>query len=404
MKNFQVAIVGGGASGLLCAIELILGTDKLKGEDIAIIERNDRVGKKLVATGNGRGNLSNCKISSNYYHGNEDFINSFIKNISNNEICEYLENLGINLTKEDNKIYPLSFQANSVLDILRAILIKNKVNIVTSTKINNIYKNCNNFILQSESQNFTAKNVVLAVGGTCGKQFGTDGSSYILAKNFGHAVTKLFPSLVQLKTNTYNIKGLKGIKEVAKVNAFNNDKFLVSSIGDVLFTDYGVSGSAIFNVSGYLSNVNNPKIEIEFLPNIDKNDICDIINFRLKKDYFNDCGILTGLINKKLGEKIIKDLTLKLNRFPNSMEIANQIKRFSLNVLGTLGYDYAQVTKGGIETSKINSNSFESKLINNLYIVGEMLNVDGDCGGYNLTFAFYSGISSAKSIKNKNKI
>ena len=400
MKKYKVAIVGGGASGLLCAVELILGTDKLKGEDIAIIERNDRVGKKLVATGNGRGNLSNCNILSNFYHGDKNFIETFVNSIKNGEILEYLENLGINLTKEDNKIYPLSFQANSVLDILRAILTKNNVNVFTSTKINNIYKNNNNFILESQRQTIMAQNVVLAVGGACGKQFGTDGTSYSLATEFGHKVTKLYPSLVQLKTQTQNIKGLKGIKEVAKVTAYDGNNILATSIGDVLFTDYGVSGSAIFSVSGYLTNLKNAKIEIEFLPNVDKKYIYDIIEFRINKGYFNDCGILTGIINKKLGEKIIKDLTFKFNRFPTINEIVNQIKRFSLNVIGTLGNDYAQVTKGGIEAIDINSNSFESKLTKNLYIVGEMLNVDGDCGGYNLTFAFYSGISSAKSIKN----
>ena len=398
MNKFEVAIVGGGAAGLLCAVELLKNENAFNGKQIAIIERNDRVGKKLIATGNGRGNLSNTHISCDCYHGNPVFIKKIVNDILNFNLKKYFQFFGVETTEENGKIFPLSFQANSFLDIIRAYLISKGAQIITSTKIINIKKDKDFFCLKSIDNLFYAKNVVLAVGGKCAKQFGTDGSSYVLAESFGHKTTKLYPSLVQLKTDLEPIRGLKGIKEYAKISAFDGDTFLKSAEGDLLFTEFGLSGSSIFSISGYLAQCKNPYLSIEFLPSVEFNNLQNIIQDRLTKNYFVDCGILTGLLNKKIGEKIVRDNKNK-NGTLSSLSLANSIKNYRVKVTGTLGMDYAQVTKGGIITDNINSTTFESELEKNLYIVGEMLNVDGDCGGYNLTFAFISGITAGRSIK-----
>lgn len=395
---YSVVIVGGGASGLISAIELTKGKNAINGESVLVVDQNDRVAKKLLATGNGQANLSNVQISTqNYYSDNRDFIENFF-NDGLIDLQKYFLSLGLKLCVDDvGRIYPLSKQASAVVDILRANVEKQKVNVKLNCKITNItYKN-QRYILQSENEKFYAKQVILAFGGKAGGQFGTDGLSYNLAENFGHSVTQLFPSLVQVKTETTQIRGLKGLKENAKVSAYDGEKFLKSAEGDLLFTDYGISGSAVFQVSGHLSKAKNPVAKIEFLPNLTEREIENLLKgLRFSSPLYNQ-NPFVGVINKKVGQVICKS--------QGSLEpkiLAKAIKNFNLNVSGTLGFNNAQVTKGGVNTCEIDPNTMESKLKKGLFIVGEAVDVDGDCGGYNLTFAFLSAIKASKTIKNEN--
>ncbi len=394
-KTFSVAIIGGGASGLLCAVELLRGKNALNGKDIAILERTDRVGKKLIATGNGTGNLSNENFGEEYYHGDKEFISQFIKTALDVDIEGYFRKLGIPFyTDEKGRKYPLSRQASAVLDILREILLKNGVNVITDFYVKNVNKSKNGFEVLSDTQKVFAKKVVLACGGSAGKQFGTDGTSYSLAEKFGHKKTNLYPSLVQVKTELEKIRGLKGLKEYAKVYALDGDKVLKSAKGDILFTEYGVSGNTVFTVSGYLALAKNPIIKIEFLPDFTLEETLKLLEERSEILNLENAGVLCGILNKKIGERLVKNI--------NSIEpkiLAKTLKNFTLKVNGNLGFNYAQVTKGGIKTDQIDAKTYQSKLVDGLYLTGEVLDVDGDCGGYNLTFAFCSGINSARSIK-----
>jgi predicted Rossmann fold flavoprotein len=249
---------------------------------------------------------------------------------------------------------------------------------------------------RTDAENRTFATVVMATGGCAGKQFGTDGSSYSLAQKFGHRLTPLFPSLVQLKTETDFLKGLKGIKERVKITAYDNDKPIKTIEGDLLFTDYGVSGDAVFKISSYVSGVKNASISIEFLPNLSKAEIVNLIESKRKLTYIAENEILNGLVNKRTGYNLIR-----YAKDNSANSLANVLKDFRLKVIGTAGFDMSQVTKGGIDTDSINPFTFRSKLQKNLYLIGELLNVDGDCGGYNLTFAFISGIYSANDIIEK---
>lgn len=395
-NNYKTVIVGGGASGLACAIELLRGDDCLFPEEVLILEKNERVGKKLLATGNGQCNLSNRYLSINNYHGeNREFIEKAIIGVQELNLCDYLSDLGIPLTvNKDGKIYPLSKQSTAVLDVFRGFLDYKKCRINTSEKAEKIVKKDTGFLIKTSLSEYTCNNLVLAFGGKSGKQFGTDGSSYSLATDLHHKITPLYPSLVQLKTQTDKIRGLKGLKEHAKVIARNGKKVLSSSVGDLLFTEFGVSGSAVFQVSGYLATVENPILDIEFLPEYSEKEIAEIIFLKQKTEYIAKEDVLTGLVNKRIGQVIYKNTADK-----SAFSLASALKSFCLNVTGTLGFDYSQVTKGGIKTDTVNALTFESKKQSGLYLIGEALDVDGDCGGYNLSFAFGSGIKAAKNIK-----
>ncbi len=394
-KQYKVAIVGGGSAGLMTAIELLSDSTILKGEDVVILERNDRVGKKLIATGNGQGNLTNANFGAEFYHGERGFIRAFVEQANGIDLKKYLARLGVFLVEgKEGKLYPLSKQASAVLDLFRAFLSDRGVEEKTSFMIDKIERHGNSFILSSNGQKVVAETVVLAFGGKSAKQFGTDGSSYCLAEGFGHKTTALYPTLVQLKTELKDIKGLKGLKETARLTALDGEVELKSATGEILFTEYGVSGNAVFQISTELTNAKKPIICVEFLPELSKNQVIDMLIAREKAGYITGENYLTGIVNKRVGQAILK----RAGKITASA-VASALKNFRIEVTGNLGFNYSQVTRGGIQTDKINPFTMQSKLTSNLYIVGEALDVDGDCGGYNLTFAFVSGIISARAIK-----
>ena len=398
-KIYQTVIVGGGASGLACAVELLSNESALLGENVLILERNDRVGKKLIATGNGQGNLMNQKFNKDFYHGEKSFVCDFIDNAFKVDLERYLSDLGIPLyTGKDGKKYPLSRQASSVLDVLRANLMEKGCQIKTDSKVIAIEKRGDVFAVKTQSEQYLSKTVVMATGGSAGKQFGTDGSSYSLAQKFGHKLTPLFPSLVQLKTETNLIKGLKGIKELARVTAEIDGKEIASATGDLLFTEYGVSGNTVFQISSAFSGRGKESVKIEFLPELTLEEVQEILEKREKLAYLNNLEPLSGIVVKRVGQAVIKTA-----KSISPKDVAYALKNFRLKVTGNTGFNYAQVTKGGISTADINSKTMESKLQKNFYLIGETVDVDGDCGGYNVTFAFVTGIVCAKDIKNKLK-
>lgn len=396
-KIFKTIIVGGGAAGLLAAVELLSGSNCLKGGDVLILERNDRVGKKLIATGNGQGNLTNVNLGSEYYYGDKNFIAEFIEQEKRVDLKRYFNGLGIPLGGgKDGKLYPLSKQASAVLDVLRAYLEFKGCTVITGKKVTAIEKSADGFTVLHDKEKFFANTVIMATGGKAGKQFGTDGTAYSLIEKFGHKTTELYPSLVQIKTETDAIKGLKGLKETACVTAFSGARPLKSATGDLLFTEFGVSGSAIFTVSAATAGVKDAYLIAEFLPELSFSQTEKILEDRMQKPYFKKEDLLCGILNKRVGQAVIKAA-----RSFTAKDIAYTIKNFKLKIKGTLDFNYAQVTRGGIKTDKVNPTNYESKLVKNLYIVGEVLDVDGDCGGYNLTFAFVSGIVAAKDVKKK---
>lgn len=409
-KFYKVAVVGGGAAGLLCAARLVCGDSPLCGKDVLLLEKCDRVGKKLIATGNGRGNLFNAKFGAEFYHGEKNFINSFVKNFISENPPDFLEKLGIPLAEEDGKIYPASFQASAVLDVLRSFLEYKGVRTETSAEVTGVSRADGGFRLQTIAEEYFAQKLVLAFGGAAAKQFGTDGKSFALAKMLGHTVTKLCPSLVQLKTKLTHIKGLKGLKENVGIEAVSEGKSLGKAEGELLFTEYGVSGNAIFKISSLVTDKDNVTLKIEFAPQFSTEKIYELLEYRSNLRYINYNDLLTGIVNKRIGAVIIKRagaeelFNKESTRSVALKKITETLKCFKLKETGNLGFDYAQVTKGGVNTDEIDPKTYESKKTKGAYIVGEALDADGDCGGYNLSFAFATGMTAADDIINRLKI
>lgn len=398
-KTYYVAIIGGGFSGLILADVL---SSAIGAEKVLLIEKNDRVGKKILATGNGRGNITNLSVGEENYHSvNGANVGEIINKYGNKSIIGYFNGLGVAVSDEEGKVFPSSFQANSVLDALRQKLDYLKTDIKVGEGVTLVEKNGKGFKITTQSGEYFAQKVVFACGGKAGKQYGTDGSAYSLLKPFGHTVTKLYPSLVQVKTDVQKIKGLKGIKQRATVTAISNGEKIKSFTGDLLFTDFGVSGNVIFNLTAYFPVEKSVMLSIAFLPDKSWGELSEFIASKFKNmPFVNGEDVLTGIINKQVGKAIVKECQGLTYDEKGAKKLASLIKDFRLEVKGTLGFDYAQVTKGGIPFNQVSPRDMQSVKVKDLYIVGEMLDVDGDCGGYNLQWAYSSAMTAADGVIN----
>lgn len=384
---YDVIIIGGGASGLACAVRLLQGNKNLK---VALVDGCERLGKKLAATGNGQGNISNLEMTQFHFHsGNLNLV----EKIACADAYAGATLFNCLFTADDKgRIYPAGKQASALVDSFMKTLHGLNIScIYGGCKVKTIEKCASGFFFENSGIKFNARHLVLCTGGKAQKQYGTDGSSYNLALQFGHKLTPLYPSLVQLKTDTKYIKTLKGIRADCSVSAIIGGKSIRTMRGDVIFTEYGVSGNAIFSISSYVTDKQNATLSLEFLPDFSAKQIEDSISAK-KKSGWETGELLSGTLHNQIGRAIINRTGTDC---PN--EIVKTLKNFRLPVLGTLGFDYAQVTRGGIDMRDI-SEELESKLVKNLFFAGEVLDVDGDCGGYNLQWAFTSGMAVADAI------
>lgn len=395
MKNYEVAVLGGGFSGLVSAIVL---SGFFGGENVLVLEKNDRVGKKILATGNGRGNITNNSVSADDYHSSGEMtdVANTLEKYGNKSIIAFFRSLGVPVTADGDRIYPASLQANSLLDSVRAKLGYLKTDIKTNAECLKLEGERGRYVIRSAGGDYAAKRVIFATGGKAGKQYGTDGSAFGILKKHGVEITPLSPAIVQLKTETDKIKGLKGLKEKAFVTAYDGEKPLKSFFGDVLFTDYGVSGNAAFYLSSYLVGAKNPQISISFT-GMERAELADFLKEKIASlPYVTADDVLSGVVNKQIGKAVVKSSGVKTTDESSMEKIARVAKDFRLKVVGTLGFDYAQVTRGGVAAEEL-GDGFELKKLRGVYVAGEATDVDGDCGGYNLQWAY----SSARVVCDK---
>ena len=399
MEKIKTAIIGGGASGLFLATAL------QGGNKILLFERGDRVGKKLSATGNGQGNITNLTAGEAEYfslQGGNALAEAIIAAANPQAMYAYFQNLGVILTADERgRVYPASRQASALTDALRFCIAQKGVDVRLSTRVYDIEKTKGGFILYAEcgaegqKQQFFAEKVVLCAGGKAAKNFGSDGSAYALAKKFGHSLTALYPSLVQLKTDVTHTKTLKGIRvNDGGLTAVLSNGTRHTLQGDVIFTDYGVSGDAVFRLSAFIADKISAGVtlEVDFLPEISEQEIFDCIQQK-RKAFPNlpETEWLFGIVNNQIGRAVLK-------RAKGDLRVAARlVKAFPLPVTGSLGFDYAQVTKGGIPLSEVTEN-LESRFVDGLYFAGEILDVDGQCGGFNLQWAFSSAMRVANAL------
>lgn len=384
MRKYDVAIIGGGAAGLACAVTLKQADKNLS---VLILEAGDRAGKKIAASGNGQGNVSNAGLSAVHYHGSGA---SLAEKLCCSGLYNPLDLFDILfVTDKLGRIYPAGKQASALSDCLIFKAESLGVEIRYSTKVTAVEKGFT--LTLADGEKIQAEKVVLAAGGKAQKQFNTDGGSYELARALGHTVTPLYPSLVQLKCDTRFIKTLKGIRSECKISAFDSRKNLLGeSLGDVIFTDYGISGNAVFYISSRCVDKQGVTLSLQFLPEVSQGDIAGCIKKRAAAGY-PESELLSGILHNQLGRAVMRRAGTS-----DPETVAALVKNFTLEISGNLGFDYAQVTKGGIPACEVDEN-LQSRLAGNFYIAGEALDVDGDCGGYNLTWALVSGMHVAKA-------
>ena len=393
----EIAVIGGGASGLMAAI-----TAKKSGKEVIILERKDRILKKVLITGNGRCNITNVNANiSNYFGKNISSVENILNRFTPQDTMDFFNELGIVCNEENRgKVYPLSGQASSVVDALRFEAEKLGIKIETEFYVRKIEKDGFKFKIYSEDKKkIEAGRVILAAGGQSYPELGSNGSGFELAKELGHSVTKLSPSIVQLKTEKYQVKGLQGIKTDVAVTAYGDNKKICTYDGELLFTDYGISGNVVFNISFVMPLYKNVEFEIDFMEKFDYNELYEMLKERKRilshltmENYFN------GMINKKLGQFLskvsgIEKLSKPVKDLNDSdiRKLCTVLKKYRVKILETTGFKNAQVTAGGVSLDEVNTETLESKIVKGLYFSGEVLDVYGECGGFNLQWAWASG-------------
>lgn len=396
MNQYDVCIIGGGAAGLACAIELKRTAPNYR---VAILEKHPRIGKKILATGNGRCNLGHTPIHQSDYHGSIDPMPIFGKT---GDTVAFFRTLGLHTrTDEMGRIYPYSNQATAVLDALRHAVDALKIEVFCDHEVDQIRHQHGQFILTTNpsQDRFSCRQLVLATAGKASPALGTDGAGFTLARAFGHQITSLTPALCAIPT--LPMKPLKGVRLQAGCTAYKNGNPIKQELGEVQFTEQALSGICIFNLARYQPD----QIVLDLLPQCRVDEVKTMLYaLRDARKHTLPCDWFTGLFAKPIAQYLLKavgiapDKPLDPKHASNAIDtLAQLVKAWNFPVTGCADFQKAQVTAGGIDATQV-TDRLESKLQKGLYFAGEMLDVDGDCGGYNLHFAWSSGRFVAHSI------
>ena len=394
----DIAVIGGGASGLAAALAARESLDNR----VTVFERQNRVGRKLLATGNGRCNLTNRGASLAYYHGRDPgFAGPALARFGPEETLRWFAGLGLVTTTEPSgRVYPASDTAGSVVDVLRLALEARGGGTVCAMPIARAGRRDGRFLLTGPAgEEYTCDKLIVACGGAAGARLGGVLSGYELLGAFGHRRTELRPSLVQLKTDNTWTRPLKGVRTQAQISLEQDGTILAAADGEIQFTDYGVSGPAAYDISRAASLAGpGCTVCVRLLPELEKVDIISYLS--AKRNDFPDYkaeNILTGALHNSIARAVLRRAGISLDArlwalSDGALElIADTLIRYELPLTGTLGFDDAQVTAGGAETAGFDPDTMESRLVPGLYACGEVLDIDGDCGGYNLQWAWSSG-------------
>lgn len=396
----QVIIIGGGASGLVAAIAAAR-----QGAEVTILEHMDRVGKKILSTGNGRCNITNLTMRAECYRcGQKNFPMRVIDKFSVWDTLTFFDEIGIVTKSKNGYIYPNSEQASSVLDALRMETEHLGVRVITSCQVKRARKvGKGGFLIETDQGDYRGQRLILATGSKAAPVTGSDGSGYELAKSFGHRVILPLPALVQLRCEGKHFKQLAGIRCEAAVQLIADGKTLAGDEGELQLTDYGISGIPTFQISRYASVAlaagSQVSVLVDFLPSKSMEETRQFILQRSVQLGYRSCGdFLTGVLNKKLAGVLLKlsgispEIPVSQVKPANWERLIRQLKHFEAVVTATNSFEQAQICCGGVDTREIRAESLESKLVPGLHLVGELLDVDGICGGYNLQWAWSTGM------------
>ena len=390
-----IGIIGGGASGMVAAIAASFNPDA----NVLLFERQARLGRKLQATGNGRCNLTNLNTSLNHYHGEDPkFVLPAFSRLDVEKTLALFRDLGLFTVAEDTgKVYPYSDQANSVVDVLRFALNKDNISVFTGCEVISVTQSDKGFEVHSQEKSYHCDKLIVACGGLAGTKLGGGMSGYKLLNKFGHKSTKLRPSLVQIKTKWPAIVALKGVRAQCRAEIYCDEKLHSFSTGELQFTEYGISGPVIFEISRDVCVSRGDWVcKFDFAPDFTEEELYLALKQRKNTDLVTD-ELLTGILHNRLGRVIVKDAGvssgIKISQLSDKqiIDVCKAIKSFEIQLDAPLGMDSAQVTAGGVLTDGFDPKTMESKRIPKLYACGEVLDIDGDCGGYNLQWAWSSG-------------
>ncbi len=392
-------IVGAGAAGLCAAI-----TRAREGEKVTLLEQNSKVGKKILVSGNGKCNIDNKYINLNRFHSqNPDFVAKVLEGYDFPIVEKFFTSLGLELVEgKEGKMFPMSLQATSVVELLEYEAKRVGVEVVCDCAVTSVDKKGDTFTLETTQGTKSCTKLVLTSGSPAAPQLGGSNSGYAFATKMGHALIPRHPSLVQLCSEEPWVKGCAGVKVTGLATLYANGEYITEKKGDLLFTNYGISGLAILDlsreVSTRLANFDYCELNLDLMPELSKEKLTNLLLQRVKQESEKPLALwLQGIINKKLISIILEQSKCKvrtedaLNR-KEINKLVHTIKNLKLSVNDTKGFKGAEVTTGGIDTSEVNPQTMESKVVDNLFFAGEILDVDGDRGGFNFHWAWVTGM------------
>ena len=398
MKSRRVIIVGGGASGLVAAISAARN-----GTNVTIIEQKDRIGKKILSTGNGRCNLTNEYMDVQCFRGDDTtIVANVLEKFGYQETISFFEELGVILKNRQGYIYPISDQATTILDVLRMEIANLHVEVIVEERVDTIDKTKKGFSVRTNNKVYRSDVVILATGGKAASVLGSDGSGYHLAKAFGHSISSVVPALVQLRAKGSFFKQLAGIRTNANVSLFVNGNLEASDEGELQLTNYGISGIPVFQISRFAGKALQRKkevtVEVDFLPAFTDEKLTEFFIQRNNLHGMKTAeDFLIGMLNKKLIPVILKESGIPCSKIYKELtekqksSLVQTIKHFHIEIEATNDFEQAQVCAGGVRTTEVNHETLESLYVEGLYLTGELLDVDGICGGYNLQWAWATG-------------
>ena len=394
----RIGIVGGGAAGLMAASLLSRG-----GHEAVIMERQPRVGKKLLATGNGRCNFTNMNMSAGHYHGSYGDMPAFLERFSAERIISEFELLGIPAVSDDQgRVYPMSNAAASVLDALRLTVSENGGYELVGFDVVSIKVGKGFTVRSSDGKSERFDRLIVACGGSAAPKSGGCTGGYRLLEAFGHKIVPQKPAIAPINTDVGMLKGLKGMRSRCEAVLYDGNSVIAREKGEVLFADYGLSGICIMQLARRVHELKDPVISLDLAPGFEEKDMFSRVRM-LEKRTLED--MLNGLVQRRLGWNILREagiadmsrLTVSLSRREISA-IWRILRDFRVKVRSVCGLDAAQVTAGGSDMSMFDKRTLMSKLVPGLYAIGEVCDVDGDCGGYNLHWAWASALAACGHI------
>lgn len=400
-EYYNAVIIGGGASGLMCAISAKLNDNKL---NIAIIEKNDRVGKKLLSTGNGRCNLTNKNVEQGKYTGSFSQITDVLERYDTPVLLDFFNNLGL-LTYCDNegRYYPVSKQASSVLDVLRFNCERLGVDIICNQTIRSLSKSGKDFAVKTADGTISCEKLVICCGSKASPKLGGSASGLDYLKNFGHAVVPFSPALCPVKVDSAVLKSLKGLRAAGKASLYRNAELIKEESGEIQFTENALSGICVFDLSLYTKE--NDVIKLDLANDISFIELYN--HLKNNKEHFGFLtadNIFTGILQKRLAQAVLKQSGTGFNKNISELTdnelktLTKTAKNMEFKVTGKAGFEQAQCALGGVKGNEIDGKTMMSKKANNLYVCGEAVDICGECGGYNLHFAFASGMIAGESL------